>query len=68
MELLTKELLDKLNNLTIKNIIYQGKIDITEHINFQEMAKGYNLNDKEYNKLIDYAQKIIDEMIKEEIK
>ena len=49
---------------TVKNIIkkinwkrkkHQGVVDVTEHIDFQEIAENADLTEREYDKLIDLS-------------
>lgn len=59
-----KFVLVRLDEMSIGDKIYQGTIDITEHIDFQQVAEDFDLTEKEYEKLIDDSQKLIDIAIK----
>ena len=45
-------------------LCYQGKVDVTEHIGFAKIAEDYGLSDKQYNALIDKAQKRVDKKLR----
>ena len=40
---------------------YNGAVDITNAIDFQELAEGFDLDNKGYDKIIDYAQNLAEE-------
>ena len=48
--------LEFINSNQMTDWNYNGVVDITDCINFQEVGKNYDLTDKEYEKLIDKAQ------------
>lgn len=43
--------------------LHQGTCDVTEIIDFQTISKNANLSPTQYDKLIDYGQKYLDNRI-----
>ena len=56
--------LELIKCLRIETAIYRGIIDITEHINFQDIGKEFELTIAEYENLIKEAQVITDLALK----
>lgn len=46
-----------------ENLTYQGKVDVTEHIPFSDVADYWGLSERQYNQLINRAQKVVDEKL-----
>jgi hypothetical protein len=63
-----KDVLAILDKMTISDKLYQGKIDITEHINFGEIAENHDLSQKEYDELINDSQDLVDYAVKDYLK
>ena len=49
-----------MHDFTPEGKIYQGKVDVTQHYNFQEISDELLLNQKEYDDLIKVCQQIAD--------
>ena len=47
-----------MEGFTIEDKIYQGKVDVTEHIKFSEIAEEYKLTPEQYELLIEYCEEI----------
>ena len=54
---------DFLERLKWENLTYQGKVDVTEYIPFAEIATTWDLSERQYNQLINRAQKVVDEKL-----
>ena len=52
-KLYTRGLIDAID---ISKWTYHGVLDVTEHIDFQDIAGNFGLSNEEYEDLIDYAQ------------
>jgi hypothetical protein len=52
------DVIDQINSQQMTDWNYNGVIDITEVINFQDMGLLYDLTTREYERLIDRAQKL----------
>ncbi|MDP3025905.1 MAG: hypothetical protein Q8O10_10295 [candidate division Zixibacteria bacterium] len=63
-----KVVLDIIDSMTIANKLYQGKIDITEYIDFQDIAGQFNLTQKEYDELINDTQELVDGAVRRYLK
>ena len=55
-----------IDNISLTGLgYYQGVIDINSScINFQEIASQFNLKENQYNKLINYSQKLAEKKLK----
>ena len=58
------DVINFIDSLNIDEVpLHQGTCDVTEIYDFQSLASGYGLTQKEYDKLIDNAQKWLDHKI-----
>ena len=56
--------IEQIKCLRIETAIYQGTVNVTEHINFQDIGKEFELTVAEYEDLVMEAQTITDLALK----
>jgi len=56
--------IEQIKCLRIETAIYQGTVNVTEHINFQDIGKEFELTVAEYENLIKEAQVTTDLALK----
>ena len=56
--------IEQIKCLRIETAIYKGTVDVTEHINFQDIGKEFELTVAEYENLVIEAQVLTDLALK----